>query len=100
MERYEDPQDPLNATSYHTGKTCIEKGCSRPAGTHWSPFWCQQCNAARMRRISGALKPSQLVHQGAVPAACMPPDMQMRVCAGIGVTGTDEKSPVSIEYQA
>lgn len=77
MERYEDPQDPLNATSYHTGKTCIEKGCSRPAGTHWSPFWCQQCNAARMRRISGALVHELTRLQGAVPAESMPLDMQM-----------------------
>lgn len=56
MERYEDPSDPLNAATFHTGKACIEKGCSRPAGTHWSRFWCQPCNARRMSRIGGFLQ--------------------------------------------
>lgn len=56
MERYEDPADPLNAATYHTGKPCIEKGCANPAGTHWSKFWCQPCNATRMRRISENLE--------------------------------------------
>jgi hypothetical protein len=56
MHRYEDPTDPLNAAKYHTGQSCVEKGCTRPAGTHWSPFWCQPCNAARMNRISANLE--------------------------------------------
>lgn len=55
MERFEDPLDPLNGPTYHTGKSCIEPGCANPAGTHWSRFWCQACNAKRMRHISGAL---------------------------------------------
>ena len=55
MADFRDPADPLNGPEYHTGKACIEKGCERPAGTHWSPFWCQPCNAARMDRISAAL---------------------------------------------
>ena len=47
---YRDPADPYNGPKHHTGKPCIE-GCGRPAGTAWSPLWCQPCNAARMDRI-------------------------------------------------
>ena len=54
MDRYQDPNDPLNGEEHQTGKPCIEK-CGRPAGTHWSPYWCQPCNAARMNRISSSL---------------------------------------------
>ena len=52
LERYDDPNDPLNSAKYHTGKACVERGCKRPAGTAWSENWCQQCNAQRMHRIS------------------------------------------------
>lgn len=55
IKRHADPRDPLNAASYHTGKPCIEEGCDRPAGTHWSPLWCQPCNTVRMDRISASL---------------------------------------------
>ena len=55
MERFEDPDDVLNSPAYHTGKPCIEPGCDRPAGTHWSHLWCQPCNAERMRRITSTL---------------------------------------------
>ena len=55
-ERYADPGDPLNGPKYHTGKPCIERGCNNPAGTGWSPFWCQPCNAKRMDRISASLE--------------------------------------------
>ena len=34
----------------------MEKGCTNPAGTHWSRFWCQPCNAIRMNRISENLE--------------------------------------------
>lgn len=47
---YRDPSDEHNGPKYHTGKPCIE-GCGRPAGTAWSPLWCQPCNAARMDGI-------------------------------------------------
>jgi hypothetical protein len=47
----DDPNYEGNSPKYHTGKLCIE-GCGRPAGTVWSPYWCQQCNAQRLRRIS------------------------------------------------
>jgi hypothetical protein len=65
MERYQDPNDPLNATSYHTGKKCVERGCDRIAGTHWSKLWCQPCNAARMGRISGFLQHEVARYEGA-----------------------------------
>lgn len=52
VQLYEDPSDPLNGSEYHTGKACIEPGCDRPAGTAWSPHWCQPHNAARMRRLA------------------------------------------------
>lgn len=55
---YDDPQDPLNGPAYQTGKQCIE-GCGRPAGTAWSPYWCQPCNANRMGRISDSLSAMQ-----------------------------------------
>ena len=54
MERYQDPNDALNASKYHTGKKCIN--CNGPAGTHWGKLWCQPCNAARMDRIGGFLQ--------------------------------------------
>jgi hypothetical protein len=56
MERYQNPEDPLNGPQYHTGKPCIEKGCERPAGTAWGRFWCQSCNSARMNRIGSFLE--------------------------------------------
>lgn len=68
MERYQDPNDPLNGASYHTGKKCVERGCDRPAGTHWSKFWCQPCNAARLGRISGFLEHEVLRYEGKVPS--------------------------------
>ena len=47
-----DPHHPNKGRAHHTGKLCIEKGCTNPAGTAWSPYWCQQHNAERMNRIS------------------------------------------------
>ena len=73
MERYEDPNDPLNGPKYHTGKPCVEKGCSRPAGTHWGRFWCQACNAARMNRIGAAMEHELARLEGRVPENSMPP---------------------------
>jgi len=58
MERFENPNDPWNGPQYLTGKACIALGapCYKPAGTLWSPHWCQSCNAARMRRIGANLR--------------------------------------------
>lgn len=52
MKPYEDPNNPNNGPQHHTGKPCVEHGCTNPAGTAWSPFWCQSCNAKRMNRIN------------------------------------------------
>ena len=55
MSDANDPNDPANAASYHTGKPCIELGCMEPAGTAWSSYWCQRHNAERLDRISASL---------------------------------------------
>lgn len=52
---YRDPDNDANGPSHHTGETCIENGCNQSAGTAWSPYWCQSCNAKRMDRISSNL---------------------------------------------
>jgi hypothetical protein len=51
MEPYENPLNMGYSAEYHTGKRCIEQGCTEPAGTAWSPFWCQKHNMERMKRI-------------------------------------------------
>jgi len=58
MRAYEDPNSDGNSSKYHTGELCVE-GCGRPAGTHWSPHWCWQCNAQRMQRITQSLEDIQ-----------------------------------------
>ena len=55
MKACENPDHEGNSEKYHTGKVCIEKGCGCPAGTLWSPYWCFQCNVARIKRISQQL---------------------------------------------
>lgn len=55
LPAYKDPDHPGNSPEHHTGKPCIE-GCGRPAGTHWSPHWCFQCNVERMDRINRNLE--------------------------------------------
>jgi hypothetical protein len=56
VDRYADPKDEGNSSFYHTGKSCIEKGCNDPAGTAWSPYWCFQHNVERMNRVGKSLK--------------------------------------------
>ena len=56
MKRYADPADLLNGKRYHTGRPCIERGCDKPAGTAWSPLWCQACNEKRMDGIGVFLR--------------------------------------------
>ena len=56
LENYENQEYEGNSAKYHTGKPCIENGCTNPAGTVWSPYWCFQCNVKRMRRIDAAFK--------------------------------------------
>lgn len=55
MRKYDDINDPGNSSKYWTGRECIERGCSNPAGTWWSPIWCFRCNVKRMDRISGKM---------------------------------------------
>jgi hypothetical protein len=49
---YKDENHEGNSSKYHTGNACVEKGCSRPAGTWWSPLWCMEHNVERMSRVS------------------------------------------------
>lgn len=56
MENFENPEHDLNGARWHTGKPCIEVGCTEPAGTGWSKLWCQKHNAERMHRIGENLK--------------------------------------------
>ena len=51
MEKYEDPKYAGNSSAYHTGKECMTEGCINPAGTAWSPYWCFECNAKRIREL-------------------------------------------------
>jgi len=51
----EDPAHEGNSAKYHTGKTCIVKGCVQPAGTWWGPSWCMQHNHERLERIGANL---------------------------------------------
>ena len=55
-ESYQDPDHPWNGAEWQTGQPCIERGCTRPAGTAWSPYWCQPCNVERMDRISAGFE--------------------------------------------
>lgn len=56
LKPYEDPSHDGNSSRHHTGKPCIEAGCNEPAGTTWSPLWCQACNAKRIKRINESLR--------------------------------------------
>ena len=62
--RFENPDDPLNGPKYHSGKPCYTKGCTNPSGTAWSPFWCQSCNADRMKRIGNFLETETARYEG------------------------------------
>ncbi len=56
LEAFEDPNNSGNGALYHTGKPCVERGCARPAGTAWSPYWCFEHNVERIRRIDKQLQ--------------------------------------------
>lgn len=41
-------------------KKCIGYGeyqgkCNNPAGTKWSPYWCERCNKLRLDHITKSL---------------------------------------------
>lgn len=56
MFAFEDKNHPGNSPKYHTGKDCITKGCTNPAGTMWSKLWCFEHNVERMNRIGKTLE--------------------------------------------
>lgn len=57
MNAFEDPNHPGNGPEYHSGLPCCYKvGCSNPAGTAWSPYFCFSCNVERLRRFGSALE--------------------------------------------
>jgi len=37
-----------------SGRACIS--CGSPAGTAWGPYWCPECDAIRLDRISESLE--------------------------------------------
>lgn len=82
LEPCDDPAHPHNSPKHHTGKKCIEKGCDKPAGTHWSPFWCQACNAKRLKRVSEGLR-SALWHSVV---------RDVRPAGGVNATGHLERA--------
>lgn len=62
--RYRDRNDELNSAAHYSGKRCVEKSCTSPAGTAWSPFWCFEHNVERMDRISANLEAELAYRQG------------------------------------
>ena len=55
MAGYDDPNNEGNSSEHWTGKSCIEPGCNRPAGTAWGSHWCWKHNVERLDRIEGSL---------------------------------------------
>jgi len=56
MKAYQDPRNPGNGPKYRTGRECVERGCTNPAGTAWSRLWCMPCNVKRMDKIDANLR--------------------------------------------
>ena len=69
-EPFADPLHPGNSSAFHTGKKCIEPGCTRPPGTAWSPYWCFEHNVERIQRIDKSVK--QLVVDAAAGIGQIP----------------------------
>ena len=41
-------------TCHHpSGRTCLD--CPEPAGTPWGPYWCPNCDVARLDGIRASL---------------------------------------------
>lgn len=100
MKAFEDPMNEGNGTAYHTGKSCIEEGCDRPAGTAWSPSWCFECNVIRIRRIDEQLAQIERQQKAKRIGAELPmADQRLRAtggdmktceeCSGIGLVECD-----------
>jgi hypothetical protein len=47
-----------------SGRTCIEDGCEKAAGTRWGPLWCAEHDQERMDRISGQMAEIQASFRG------------------------------------
>ena len=56
MKPWLDPNHRGNGSEHRTGRKCIEPGCDHPAGTWWSPLWCQPCNGKRIEQIDAQMK--------------------------------------------
>ncbi len=52
MLPYQDPKHPGNSLQHRSGKPCIDRGCTEPAGTLWSPLLCFRHNVERLDRIT------------------------------------------------
>ena len=89
LEAFEDPDQPGNGANYHTGKPCIEDGCTEPAGTAWSPLWCFRHNVERMRRISASLERMVDTMQS-LAARCPHQEADMRCMLSEGHEGEHE----------
>lgn len=63
---YADPNHSGNGPEHLTGATCITFDCEEPAGTWWSPLWCQRCNTDRMDRIGRRLREMLEYAEGAI----------------------------------
>ena len=51
----------IDPPEFRTGERCIGFGplegkCDKPAGTAWSPFWCDSCNKERLDHVSKRLE--------------------------------------------
>ena len=51
-EKYKNMDDEGYDANHHTGKPCVTGGCQKPAGTLWGPYFCAECNVARIERIN------------------------------------------------
>ena len=47
-----------------SGRTCIEGGCDRSAGTLWGPLWCPDHDQERLDRIDRQMRKIQASFRG------------------------------------
>jgi len=63
MLAFENSQHEGNSSLYHTGKQCVEKYCTKPAGTKWSPFWCFKHNVERIKRVNKQFEACEIFYK-------------------------------------